>query len=64
MGQGAVEVVPDAGLVLQVMRLAVAAVEPCEGAEQAGVALGRLDGVVRAEFIGVEVCRRGLRATM
>ena len=45
MRQRTAQVGPDPGLVAQILRLAVAPVEPGEGAEQAGIPLRRHDGV-------------------
>src|SRR3954451_11962723 len=54
MRQSTVEIAPDSRLMLQVVRLAVAEVETGESAEQPGVSLRRHDGVMRAEFGGIE----------
>src|SRR5882724_782482 len=45
VSQRTTEIGPDPGLVAQILRLAVAPVEPRKGAEQAGVPLRRHDGV-------------------
>src|SRR6478672_10647660 len=43
--QRTVQIGPDPGLVVQILRLSVAPVEPGKGAEQARVSLRRHDGV-------------------
>src|SRR4051794_22277004 len=57
--QRAIEVGPDSWLVPQILRLAVASVQPCKGAEQPRVALRRHDGIELGEGCGIEslVCR-------
>src|SRR5262249_52837291 len=55
MRQRAGEIGPDARLVFQILRFAVAAVEPREGAEQPRVALGRHDGIERGEAGRIEI---------
>ena len=55
MRQRTVQVGPDPRLVAQILRLAVAAVEPGEGAEQARVSLRRHDGVKLGEAGGIEL---------
>src|SRR5215470_6872199 len=52
--QRAVEVGPDPGLVTQILRLAVAPVQPRKGAEQPRVALRRHQGIQRREISGIE----------
>src|SRR5690242_1023633 len=50
-----VEVGPDPRLMFEILRLAVAAVEPSKGAEQPRVALSRHDGIVRREVGRVKI---------
>ncbi|EEF22322.1 conserved hypothetical protein, partial [Ricinus communis] len=59
MGERAAQIGPDPRLVAEILRLAIAAVEPGEGAEQAGVTLRRHDGVEFGKPGGIEiaVCR-------
>jgi len=54
MSQRPVKVGPDPRLVLEILRLAVAPVEPGEGAEQAGIPLRRHDGVELGEAGRIE----------
>src|SRR5258706_1199628 len=62
MGQRTREVGPDSRLVAQILRLAIAAVEPRKGTEQPRVALRRHDGIELGKLSRIEaIVRRAPR---
>src|SRR5712664_3976817 len=59
MSQRTREIGPDSRLVAQILRFAIAAVEPCKGTEQPRVALRRHDGIELGKLSRIEAVVSG-----